>query len=64
MNKKYIVHLNKEERIELKNLISSRSPKSSVVVNAQILLAADEGAESLKDTTIVERYHVSPKMVQ
>jgi len=64
MNKKYIVTLSKEERLELKDLISSRSPKSSVVINAQILLAADKNTENLKDLEIVERYHISPKTVQ
>ena len=64
MNKKYRVKLSKTERLDLKQIISSRSQKSSVVVNAQILLAADEGAENLKDTDIVQRYHVSPKTVQ
>ena len=64
MNKKYRVKLSRTERLDLKQIISSRSQKSSVVVNAQILLAADEGAENLKDTDIVQRYHVSPKTVQ
>lgn len=64
MNKKYIVNLSKSERLELKDLISSRSPKSSVVINAQILLAADEGTQNKKDRAIVELYHVSPKTVQ
>jgi len=52
------------ERAELRSLISSRSPKSSVVINAQILLASDEGSANLKDAEIVTRYHVSPKTVQ
>lgn len=64
MNKKYIVNLSEKERSELKDLISSRSSKSSVFINAQILLASDEGTANLKDSDIVERYHVSPKTVQ
>lgn len=64
MNKKYIVNLSEMERAELRSLISSRSPKSSVVINAQILLASDEGSANLKDAEIVTRYHVSPKTVQ
>jgi len=64
MNKKYIVNLSERERSELRGLISSRSSKSSVVINAQILLASDEGTANLKDADIVNRYHVSPKTVQ
>ncbi len=64
MNKKYIVTLTAPERELLKATISHRSPKSSVVLNAQILLAADTCELNLPDATISERYHVSPSTVQ
>lgn len=64
MNKKYIVTLTAIERDSLKEMISRRSPKSSVVINAQILLAADTLESNLPDAAISERYHVSPVTVQ
>lgn len=64
MNKKYIVTLTEVEREMLKETITRRSPKSSVVLNAQILLAADSCASNLTDEAISERYHVSPVTVQ
>ena len=66
MNKKYIVTLTEVERETLKETISRRSPKSSVVLNAQILLAADAGTggPKLSDAGISERYHASPVTVQ
>jgi len=64
MNKKYIVTLTPVEQGLLKETISRRSPKSSVVLNAQILLAADTNELNLPDASISERYHVSPVTVQ
>jgi hypothetical protein len=64
MNKKYIVTLTPVEQGLLKETISRRSPKSSVVLNAQILLAADTNESNLPDASISERYHVSPVTVQ
>lgn len=64
MNKKYIVTLTEAEREMLKETISRRSPKSSVVLNAQILLAADTCESNLPDVAISGRYHVSPVTVQ
>lgn len=60
MNKKYIVTLTETEIEFLKELISTRSSKSSVVLNAQILLAANANKENLTDTVIAQRYHVKP----
>ena len=45
MNKKYIVTLTESEIAYLKSLIATRSSKSSVVLNAQILLAANANRE-------------------
>lgn len=64
MNKKYIVSLSEEEQQALKEIISKRSPKTSVVLNAQILLAADTNAVNWSDEQISEIYHVSPTTVQ
>lgn len=64
MNKKYIVTLTEAEVEFLKELISTRSSKSSVVLNAQILLAADANRDKLTDTVIAEIYHVKPLRVQ
>ena len=64
MNKKYIVTLEESEIILLKNLIATRSSKSSVVLNAQILLASNANEENLPDTVIAQRYHVKPLRVQ
>ena len=64
MNKKYIVTLREFEISSLKSLIATRSSKSSVVLNAQILLASNVNGESLPDTVIAQRYHVKPLRVQ
>lgn len=64
MNKKYIVTLTGSEVEYLRGLISTRSSKSSVVLNAQILLAADANSENLTDVVIAQRYHVKPLRVQ
>lgn len=64
MNKKYIVTLTESEEKDLKKLISTRSSKSSVVLNAQILLAANANSENLTDVVIAQRYHVKPFRVQ
>lgn len=64
MNKKYIVTLTPVEQGLLKETISRRSPKSSVVLNAQILLAADINGADMTDTKIAETYHASPVTVQ
>lgn len=64
MNKKYIVTLTEKEQLALKETISKRSPKSSVVLNAQILLAADTNGSNLTDTKIAETYHASAVTVQ
>lgn len=64
MNKKYIVTLTESEIAYLKSLIATRSSKSSVVLNAQILLAANVNRENLTDTVIAQRYHVKPLRVQ
>lgn len=64
MNKKYIVTLTETETASLKELISTRSSKSSVVLNAQILLAANVTKENLTDIQIAQRYHVKPLRVQ
>jgi len=64
MNKKYIVTLTDSEIESLKELITTRSSKSSIVLNAQILLAANANEENLTDTVIAQRYHVKPLRVQ
>jgi len=64
MNKKYIVTLTESEIEFLKELISTRSSKSSVVLNAQILLAANANEKELTDDVIAQRYHVKPLRVQ
>jgi len=64
MNKKYIVTLKETEIEMLKELISTRSSKSSVVLNAQILLASNANKENLTDELIAQRYHVKPLRVQ
>lgn len=64
MNKKYIVTLTEAEIESLQSMISTRSSKSSVVLNAQILLAANANKENLTDTVIAQRYHVKPLRVQ
>lgn len=64
MNKKYIVSLNEDEQSQLKAIIGRRSPKSSIVLNAQILLAADTNGANMADPRIAETYHVSPVTVQ
>lgn len=64
MNKKYIVTLTESEIAYLKNLIATRSSKSSVVLNAQILLASNASQENLTDTVIAQRYHVKALRVQ
>lgn len=64
MNKKYIVSLTSEERSGLKAIILRRISKSPVVINAQILLAADTEVDSLKDAEIAKRYHVSMTRIQ
>ncbi len=64
MNKKYIVSLTEGEPFMLKEKISNRSPKSSVVLNSQILLAADVNGANLTGAKIAEAYHLSPVTVQ
>jgi transposase len=64
MNKKYIVSLTPSEREMLKETISRRIAKSSIALNAQILLAADTEESNLADAVISERYHVSEATVQ
>jgi hypothetical protein len=64
MNKKYIVSLDSEEQSMLKELISKRSKKSSVVLNAQILLGADTNGLNYGDAEIGRTYHVSPVTIQ
>ncbi len=64
MNKKYIVTLTATEKEDLKQLIATRSSKSSAVLNAQILLAANADEENLPDTVIAQRYHVKSLRVQ
>ena len=63
MNKKYIITLTETEIELLKAIISTRSSKSGVVLNAQILLAANADKENLTDEVIVQRYHVKPLQV-
>lgn len=64
MNKKYIVSLSEDEQMQLKAIIGRRSPKSSIVLNSQILLAADTNGANMTDPKIAETYHVSPVTVQ
>lgn len=64
MNKKYLISLTEAEQAALKEKIRTRSPKSSVVINAQILLAADTQSTNLPDVTIAQTYHVSPTTIQ
>jgi transposase len=64
MNKKYIVSLTPSEREMLKETISRRIAKSSIALNAQILLATDTEESNLADAVISERYHVSEATVQ
>lgn len=64
MNKKYIVSLTEDEQQRLIGIIGKRSPKSSVVLNAQILLAADINGPGMGDELIAGRYHVNAVRVQ
>jgi len=64
VNKKYIVSLNDSETSMLTGLVKKRSPKSSVVVNAQILLAANTNGLNLNDEQICKLYHKSKLTVQ
>jgi hypothetical protein len=60
MNSKYIVTLTEEERLLLKALITKRSAKSPVVLNAQLLLACDKTQDhSQSDEQIATTYYVS-----
>lgn len=59
MNKKYIVSLTEIEQLRLKEIINKRKPGIMVVINAQILLAADSNGPNMTDQNISETYHAS-----
>ena len=64
MNKKYRVTLEKAEQSMLNELISKRVSTSSIVLNAQILLASDENGLGLTDEEISKRYHRKKVTIQ
>jgi hypothetical protein len=64
MVKKYIVTLAKEERKELRSLISRRNANAQAVKRAYVLLAADEKSENLCDSEITRRYKVTVRAVE
>lgn len=56
MNKKYIVTLTNAEQKELQEIIKKYKSTSSVVLNAQIILASDVNGLGLTDEEIILRY--------
>ena len=64
MNKKYRVTLEKAEQSMLNELISKRVSTSSIVLNAQILLASDENGLGLTDEEISKRYQRKKVTIQ
>lgn len=64
--KKYRVKLTKDERDDLKELLSKGKASARKIKHAQILLHADEGVSegALKDTDIAKAVHVSHLTVE
>lgn len=65
--KKYRVQLTKDERENLKELVSKGKASARKITHAQILLHADENATeggSLKDADIAEAVHISRLTVE
>jgi transposase len=63
--KKYRVKLNKEERGNLKQLISKGKSSARKIIHANILIHADEAVKGgWKDADIAEAIHISPLTVE
>lgn len=64
MQKKYIVRLNDQERVELANVIKKLSGTSQKVRRAQILLKSDADGPAWTDTKIAEAFNCRTKTVE
>jgi transposase len=63
--KKYRVKLNKEERADLKQLISKGKSSARRIIHANILIHADEAVKGAKkDADIAEAIHISTLTVE
>jgi transposase len=63
--KKYRVKLSKEERVNLKQLISKGKSSARKIIHANILIHADEVVKGgWKDADIAEAIHISPLTVE
>jgi Homeodomain-like domain len=64
MQKKYIVRLNDQERVELANVIKKLSGTSQKVRRAQILLKSDADGPAWTDAKIAEAFNCRTKTVE
>ena len=64
MKKKYVVRLNKAERIELESIVSRLSGSSQKVRRANILLQADANGPCWTDKQIANAYRCRTKTVE
>lgn len=64
MQKKYIVRLNDQERVELTNVIKKLSGTSQKVRRAQILLKSDADGPAWTDARIAEAFSCRTKTVE
>lgn len=64
MQKKYIVRLNDQERVELANVIKRLSGTSQKVRRAQILLKSDADGAAWTDAKIAEAFNCRTKTVE
>lgn len=64
MQKKYIVRLNDQERVELTNVIKKLSGTSQKVRRAQILLKSDADGPAWTDAKIAEAFNCRTKTVE
>lgn len=64
MEKKYIVRLDDEERVELERIVSKLSGSSQKVRRANILLQADANGSDWTDRQIAEAYRCRTKTVE
>jgi transposase len=64
--KKYKVNLSEDERVYLKQLISTGKAAARKITHAQILIHADEGkvTRAVKDTDIAKALHISHLTVE
>lgn len=63
MKKKYVVSLDKKERIALERIVKRGENKASLITHANILLKADTNGANLADQEIADMYHCHQQTV-